>query len=96
LEKKKNCWDVMECGREPGNEGPVCPAATAYRLNGIHGGVNGGRSCWMVAGSFCFEGPPTGTFAQRMETCIDCRFYRMVKEEEPEFVGHWDLLLRTK
>ncbi|GAB4370214.1 MAG: hypothetical protein Kow00128_17060 [Deltaproteobacteria bacterium] len=51
----------------------------------------------MVAGSFCFEGAPSGTFARRMETCIDCWFYRRVKEEEGEgFVDHWELLMRTR
>ncbi len=94
---KKNCWDVMECGQGPGKEGPVCAAATDRRLDGVHGGVSGGRACWMVAGSFCFVGTPSGTFARRMETCIDCRFYRMVKVEEGErFISHWDLLIRTR
>lgn len=93
---KKNCWDVMGCGRGPENGALPCIAALDRRLDGVHDGVNGGRACWMVAGSLCFESVPTGTFAQRMETCIDCRFYRMVKEEEPEFIGHWDLLLRLR
>ena len=36
---------VEECG--------VCPAAVEERLDGVLGGVNAGRSCWMVVGAFC-------------------------------------------
>ena len=82
---KLNCWEFKKCGREPGgaNErtmGP-CPAARERRLDGVHGGRQGGRACWVVAGSMC-GGEIQGTFAQKFETCSRCDFYEMVRGEE--------------
>lgn len=82
---KKNCWEVMKCGREPGGkkvkEYGICPAATASILNGVHGGENGGRACWMVAGTFC-NGQVQGIHAHKLSTCESCDFYKAVKNEE--------------
>jgi hypothetical protein len=82
---KKNCWEVMKCGREPGgvNAGVlgVCPSAEDGRLDGVHGGVNGGRACWVIAGTFC-GGSIQGTFAQKLQDCSLCKFYRQVRVEE--------------
>ena len=84
-----NCWEYTGCGREPGGrrvaELGVCLAAVDSRLDGIHGGKNAGRCCWMVAGTFC-EGQVQGTFAQKQATCERCKFYRRVQREEgPRF-----------
>ena len=85
----------MKCGREPGGANTrrhgVCPAATERKLNGVHGGLNGGRACWVVAGTLCGELPPgaraEGTHASQHETCKDCGFYRSVRDAEyPEFM----------
>ena len=54
------------------------------RLNGINGGTNGGRSCWTVAGTFCF-GEVQGTFARKLDDCMECEFFRVVAEEEEKF-----------
>jgi hypothetical protein len=82
---KKNCWEFKKCGREPGGaherEFGVCPAATEKRLDGIHNGKNGGRSCWVVAGTMC-RGEVQGNFAQKYKTCLICDFYNKVKREE--------------
>ncbi len=82
---KKNCWEIMKCGREPGGknagERGVCPAAKDSRLSGVHGGKNAGRACWVIAGTFC-EGEVQGTFAQKYRDCTVCEFYRRVKKEE--------------
>jgi len=59
----------------------VCPAATDERLNGLHGGKNAGRACWVIAGTFC-EGKVQGTFAQKYQDCTQCDFFRQVKMEE--------------
>lgn len=84
-EMKKNCWEVMGCGREPGGAQArqlgVCPAAADKRLGGLHGGVNAGRACWVIAGTFC-EGTVQGTFAQKYQDCRLCKFFRQVKSEE--------------
>ncbi len=93
--EKKNCWDVMNCGFGPGNpDGRVCPAASEERLNGVHGGTNAGRACWVVKGTLCDE-DESKTFARKMETCIRCPFYRRVRAEEVDLKPHHELLLRT-
>ena len=85
MEKKLNCWEFKRCGREPGgtNGGKlsVCPAATDTSCNGLNRGKNGGRICWVVAGTFC-GGKVQGTFPQKYGDCILCDFYEKVKEEE--------------
>lgn len=83
--EKKNCWEIMECGREPGGkhakELGVCPAAEDESLDSVHGGKNAGRACWVIAGTFC-EGAVQGTFALKYRDCTSCRFFRQVKAEE--------------
>jgi hypothetical protein len=81
---KKNCWEFAACGRsrdtgEPGCD--VCPASTETKLDGIHGGKNAGRTCWVVAGTFC-GGEVQGTFAKKCLNCTECNFYKTVQEEE--------------
>ncbi len=82
---RKNCWEFKKCGREPGgahsHELGVCPAATETRLDGVHHGKNGGRACWVVAGTMC-RGEVRGKFAQTFETCLICDFHNKVKREE--------------
>jgi len=75
-----NCWEYKQCGRGPGNE-PTCPAATDVRADGVHGGVNGGRVCWAIAGTMC-GGRQQGTYAVKLETCMRCDFYQLVLREE--------------
>jgi hypothetical protein len=86
--KKQNCWEFKKCGRYPGGEHEkelgVCPVTVEPRVNGTHGGVNGGRACWLLAGTLC-GGQVQGTFAQKLGNCmIDCEFYKKVEEEEGE------------
>ncbi len=82
---KLNCWEFKECGREPMganvSESGECPVSTQRRLDGVHDGSNGGRSCWVVAGTMC-EGEVQGTFAKKFDHCQKCSFYQKVKEEE--------------
>ncbi len=97
-QSKSNCWEYKNCGREPGGEqskrSGVCPAATENRLDGIHGGQNAGRSCWVVAGTFCC-GMVLGSSARERDTCTSCDFYQLVKkEEQADFVFSGTLLTR--
>ena len=92
---KKNCWEIMSCGRGPDSNQEICPAAKANMLDGLHQGINGGRTCWVVAGTLC-EGEPSGSFAKKMETCFTCPFYRMVRREEAEIKPHQELLIRLR
>jgi len=83
--KKRNCWEVKQCGREPGGTHEkdlgICPVTLEVRLNGANGGKNAGRSCWVVAGSLC-KGEVQGTFALKYKNCKVCDFYNQVKQEE--------------
>ncbi len=88
--KKFNCWEYKKCGREEGgvhtHDLGICPAAVEGKLDGVHGGRNGGRSCWVLAGTLC-KGEIQGTFAQKYKNCEICDFYKMVKDEEfPKFM----------
>ena len=37
-------------------------------------GINAGRACWLVAGTFC-DNKVSGTFAEKIDTCRNCDFY---------------------
>ena len=82
---KQNCWEFHKCGREPGGnkvyELGVCPAATNEKLNKSNGGKNGGRGCWVIAGTYC-DGEVQGLFANKLKNCMACDFYKLVKTEE--------------
>jgi hypothetical protein len=84
---KMNCWEFKQCGREVGGDKAeelgICPAASDQMLDGVHGGKNAGRACWVVAGTLC-EGKVTGTFAQTVRNCLACDFYNSVREEEQD------------
>ena len=80
-----NCWEFKKCGRQPGGakatELGVCPASTETRTNGINSGTNGGRACWVLAGTLCGN-KVQGTFAQKLTNCMKCEFYVTVREQE--------------
>jgi hypothetical protein len=86
---KLNCWEFQKCGRDPGGpkvkELGVCPAATEVRTNGVHGGKNGGRVCWVISGTMC-QGIVQGITAMCVRTCFECDFYRLVQDEEGQDV----------
>ena len=83
--KKINCWEFMNCGRghseETGETCEKCPAALPSALDGMNEGMNAGRSCWLVAGTFCNE-KAVGTFAEKLASCRDCAFYKQVSDRE--------------
>ncbi len=82
---KINCWEFKKCGREPNgskvDELGICPSSTEEILDGVHGGKNSGRACWVVGGTLC-EGKIQGTFAKKFNNCLECNFFKTVKEEE--------------
>ena len=82
---KQNCWEFKKCGREQGGvkekELGTCPAAVTRKADNLHGGKNGGRVCWAVAGTLC-GGIVQGTFAMKVENCMYCEFYKLVLNEE--------------
>ena len=82
---KLNCWEHKKCGRQPGGQKArelgICPVTTYQNLDGAHGGKNGGRACWAVAGSLC-GGKVQGTYAQKLANCWRCDFMVAVKQDE--------------
>ena len=95
--EKLNCWEFKGCGRAPGGdnaaESGVCPTSLEKRLNGIHGGTNAGRACWVIAGTTC-DGAVQGTFAQKYRNCFICDFHLKVSQEEgPDRMETSSLLL---
>ncbi len=85
MKKKLNCWEIKKCGREPGGNNVyqkgTCPAATSKEADTINSGKNGGRCCWIVAGTFC-QGEVQGSFAKKFDNCLQCDFYTQVRNEE--------------
>ncbi len=83
--QKMNCWEFKMCGRQAGgshvHDLGVCPVSIESKLDGIHDGRNGGRACWVVAGTYC-GGEVQGTFAAKYHNCEKCDFYRLIRLEE--------------
>lgn len=85
MKKKQNCWEYKKCGREPGGYEAaiydVCSAATSIEANGLNDGINGGRICWAVAGTF-LNGNVTAKYASDKFSCINCDFFQLVSDEQ--------------
>lgn len=84
-QKKEQCWELKNCGRQPGGDKVthlgVCPAAQDASRNGLNGGRNAGRMCWTTAGTFC-GGEVQGSFAAKVVACLDCEVFARVRQEE--------------
>jgi len=82
---KENCWESKNCGREPGgvktSDMGECSASTDDSYTEYNDGKRAGRYCWRVAGTFC-GGSVQGVMASKIMNCIDCDFFRKVKQEE--------------
>jgi hypothetical protein len=85
FKERKNCWELKNCGREPGGsnvrELGICPAASDKSSDGINGGKNGGRLCWSIAGSQNGN-EVLGSCAKEIGNCFNCEFYIYVKCQE--------------
>ncbi|MCI5143732.1 MAG: hypothetical protein D3909_18810 [Candidatus Electrothrix sp. ATG1] len=101
--RKKNCWEVKKCGRQPGGnqvkQQGICPASTILAVNGINNGINGGRACWALTGTM--SGPPEkvqGSFARILNnSCYDCAFYEQVLiEEQDDFEGTVQIIRKLR
>ena len=88
MERKLNCWEYRNCGREKGglmvSVLGECPASTSMAFDGTNGGMAGGRACWMVRES---------NRLARIQTCSgtpchSCEFYRRVVHEERAGAKH--------
>ena len=86
--ERLNCWEYMDCGREPGGKRVsllgVCPAAVNIESHGINHGQAAGRFCWPVEETLC-----PGTGQDKVKRCYDCPFFKEVAEQEGDsFVDH--------
>ena len=85
--KKLNCWEYKKCGREGTDDilqdVTTCPASTEIYTNEINGGTKGGRTCWVIAGTFCRDEIQCED-ARNLTSCTECDFYALVKKEERE------------
>ncbi len=94
MNEKLNCWEYNKCSREPGGSNVdklgICSTATSSLVNGINGGTNGGRICWLIAGTYGKYKAEYAdcTSAQKMSSCFDCEFHRKVLEEEGFISGN--------
>jgi hypothetical protein len=83
--KKLNCWEFQECRREKsdgnGKKGRKCLVPDMVMYDGVHGGKNAGRVCWLVPDTSC-HGDRQITFSHKLTSCVDCAFYKMVQDEE--------------
>lgn len=98
--KKINCWEFELCGREEGGKNAeelgVCPAFSQTITDGMNGGKNGGRVCWAIAGTLC-GGKTQGTFANKLDTCLNCDFYKSVQQQEGKaFIYAKEVILKMK
>lgn len=84
---KQNCWEMRDCGREPGGafsrELGVCPAAAEQVSEGRNSGTGHGRSCWRIVGTYC-GGQLQASLGAKMRQCPSCSVLKRVKEEEGE------------
>ena len=84
LEKKKNCWEFIECGREPAGKKikqlGVCPVTIAEEFDGLNHGQAAGRICWTIEGSLS-----TGTTGMKLLKCLECSFFEEVQRQEGRF-----------
>lgn len=82
---KINCWEFSQCGRQPGGDHVAefgeCPTVSCFAAHGLNEGINGGRACWAIAGTFC-GGVVQGTFIDKHRGCAACDFFHEVVREE--------------
>lgn len=82
---KLNCWEFMKCGRQPGGNRfqqlGECPTVGYFVAHGINQGINGGRACWAIAGTYC-NGEVQGSFVDKLRQCAECDFFHHVHTEE--------------
>lgn len=85
---KMNCWEFKKCGREPGGRNAqimgICATSTKTAVNGINGGVNGGRVCWLVSGTYAKHKAEMAdcVMVKHVSSCYACDFHHKVLTDE--------------
>jgi hypothetical protein len=75
----------MKCGREPSGQNAKqhgsCPVSTKASSNGLNGGINAGRICWILAENGC-KGKVKCSNRHGEHACFQCEFrYKVIAEE---------------
>jgi hypothetical protein len=74
---KLNCWDYKKRCKEMNsrsNSNNLCPAKNEVIANGLNGGINGGRMCWVIMDAHCKK--------KNQTDCFQCEFqYKVIAEE---------------
>ena len=75
---KLNCWDFRKCCDKSmshhASKRIVCPVKKEFKANGLNGGINGGRICWVIMDSHCKK--------KAQSVCFQCEFrYKVMAEE---------------
>ena len=86
--ERKNCWEVMNCQRQPGGEKVeelgVCPATLPNKYDSFNKGKHGGRFCWAIADTLCEGSFGGAAYIDNLGNCINCKFLKQVSEEEAQ------------
>ncbi len=84
MDKKLNCWEFKKCGRQEGGENAGvlggCPVCSAKEADGFNDGVNGGRGCAYIVGSFS-PGVIDDVEQNKKADCSNCEFYHLLKRD---------------
>ncbi len=67
--RKINCWEFVGCNRKSGEESEGCKASIDTSADGINGGINGGRVCWFISGTFNGD-KVEGNYAKKLLSCL--------------------------
>ncbi len=86
--RKLNCWEYKKCGRETGGVNArtsgVCVSATNTSMHSINEGINGGRVCWLVSGTYGKSRAEQADciVIKTTSSCYQCDFHSQVLSEE--------------
>ena len=94
MSKEINCWEYQKCSKA---NMAKCPVPEFKISDGFCGGINGGRACTYITGTFCLAVVP-GAVKMQNKDCANCLFYKMLaREHGGEFsVSHFSQYVREK
>ncbi|MBF0097558.1 MAG: hypothetical protein HQM04_08770 [Magnetococcales bacterium] len=82
----KNCWEVKQCGREPGGymarQQGTCPVPLYTLADGFLGGHNGGRACAFIVRQLNAS-ERLSACSQNSQTCDQCSFFNQLQSNYP-------------
>jgi hypothetical protein len=74
MKEKLNCWDLKKCCKETDNSNNIFQVKKELNADGLNGGINGGRVCWIIMESHCKQ--------KAQNACFQCEFHYKVMAEE--------------